>query len=380
MAGKRIRLLVDGHLFDGIFQGTRTFIKGLYSELAASDRLEIHVAANDTANLRREFASARGPLRFIELNSSSRLHRLIYRFPELSRRYRYDYAHFQYVAPPIKACKTIVTMHDVLFMEFADDFPWAYRQRKYAFKHSVRNADIVTTCSDYSRQAIIRFFGIDDRKVNVVRPALQNRFLTKPSEMVVRRAKENVGRMYGLGRYILYVSRIEPRKNHDCLLQAYLDLELWKRGIQLVFVGRTAIRNRRLDRLLRSVGTGIAEHVVQIEDTPQDRLMDLLCAADLFVYPTRAEGFGFPPLEAAALGVETVLADATALSEFRFFGDRFFDPYDLESLKEKMSAAMERPETLKPMSKVKEAIDRNFSWRRSAEKLERLIMDDYAHR
>ena len=77
-----------------------------------------------------------------------------------------DYAHFQYVIPPIKKCKYIVTIHDVLFLDFPQYFPFLYRlKNNLLFKYSAKKSDIVLTVSQYSKERIEMHFNINDVKI-----------------------------------------------------------------------------------------------------------------------------------------------------------------------------------------------------------------------
>lgn len=360
-----------------MFQGSRTFLKGLYAKLSESDALELYLAAHDVGNLEREFADISGSMNFIPLQSPSKVKRLLVDFPTMINKHKFDYAHYQYIDAPIKLCKTIITIHDVLFLEFTEDFSWLYQQKKYLFQLAAMRADILTTDSEYSRRAIHQYLKAPMDDIHVVRPALESNFLTAPNQERVEHAREVIRNQLKLDKYILYVSRIEPRKNHDILLQAYLDLALWKQGYHLVFVGKTSIVNPKLDALYTTMGQDIAEFVHHHESVPHALLLELFRAAALFVYPTRAEGFGYPPLEASAMGIETLTSDATCLSEFEFFQSRFFHPDDLAGLKMKMSEILTGRFAGPSMADISQTIRDNFGWENTAAVLENLICSDF---
>jgi glycosyltransferase involved in cell wall biosynthesis len=375
---KKIKVLVDAHLFDGMFQGSRTFLKGLYAKLSESDALDIYLAAHDVENLEREFADISGSMKFLPLQSPSKVKRLLVDFPTMINQHKFDYAHYQYIDAPIKLCKTIITIHDVLFLEFTEDFSWLYQQKKYLFQLAASRADILTTDSEYSRRAIHHYLKAPMDDIHVVRPALENIFFVEPSREMVGTAKNAIRDSLKLDKYILYVSRIEPRKNHDLLLQAYLDLELWQQGYHLVFVGKTSIQSPKLDALYATMGADARSFVHHHESVSHALLIDLFRAADLFVYPTRAEGFGYPPLEAAAMGIETLTSDATCLSEFEFFQSRFFNPDDLDGLKTKMSDILAGRFSGPTMTDISKIIRDNYGWANTASVMESLICDNFA--
>src|SRR5688500_8753178 len=147
MGTDTLRIFVDAHVFDGGYQGTRTFIKELYAELCRKGDVELYLAARDVDNLRQHFPPARN-IKLLRYRSRHALTRLLIEIPLLIRTHRIDYAHFQYIAPPVKNCRFIVTTHDVLFEEYPKEFPLLYRIiRKGLYAFSACRADLLTTVS-----------------------------------------------------------------------------------------------------------------------------------------------------------------------------------------------------------------------------------------
>jgi glycosyltransferase involved in cell wall biosynthesis len=370
---KKIKILVDGHVFDGMFQGTRTYIKGLYCALADSEHLDIYMVAKDVENLKREFFGC-DHMNFIEYKSSSSIHRLLFEIPKLVKEYDIDYAHYQYMDAPIKNCKTIVTIHDVLFLDFPDDFSWLYRQKKYLFKSAAKRANLLLTVSNYSKKRIAHHFDILEETIIVQKEAIDGSYFHPHGKS---RSIEYIAKKFGVHQPILYISRIEPRKNHSLLLQAFMELRLHEKGYQLVFIGKQSIEDRELDLMRSCLSSQEKENLHHFERVDQNDLLHFLRAAEMFVYPTRAEGFGFPPLEAAAMQVQTLLSNATSLEEFTFFGERFFSPDDLGSLKQKMSQLLLNPDSFKSMKEIADTIKKNYDWNVSAKQLEQEIIQDH---
>ena len=98
---KKIRLLIDAHVFDGEFQGSRTFIENIYKRLIEfySAGIEFYFAAYNTGTLKSVFGEAEN-IFFIQLKSTNKYSRLLLEFPSIIKSHNIDYAHFQYVAPP----------------------------------------------------------------------------------------------------------------------------------------------------------------------------------------------------------------------------------------------------------------------------------------
>lgn len=156
-----IRLLIDCHVFDDKFQGTRTYIQGLYQEMVKHEDIRFFFAVQNIDGLAKVFGHAEN-IHYVKLESSGSIKRLSIEFPKIMSEYKIDYAHFQYISPLVKKCKEIVTIHDLLFMDYPRYFPFSYRiKNRLLFERSARKADILLTVSDFSKEEIIRHFRID---------------------------------------------------------------------------------------------------------------------------------------------------------------------------------------------------------------------------
>ena len=219
---RKIKLLVDTHVFDKGFQGTTSFIEGVYNELAKEEALEIYLAAHNIEKLKEHFIDGR--FHFIQLKTTNRYQRLLFEFPSIIKKHRIDYAHFQYIVPPVKSCRYIVTIHDMLFRDFPAEFPSAYRfQKNLLFKRAAREADILTTVSNYSARSLEQHYGIPKNKVILTPNAVPARFFEDHNKLNSQRV---ILSEYGIENFLLYVARIEPRKNHELLIRAFRDLNV----------------------------------------------------------------------------------------------------------------------------------------------------------
>ena len=125
-----LKLLVDAHTFDENHQGIRTFLKGIYGTDAvnSSNNLMIYLASHNIDNLKKEFKD-QSNFKFIKLKFRNKYIRLLYELPKIIAEHSFDYIHFNYYLPFFlnRKCKYIVTIHDVLFIDFPKYFPVKYR-------------------------------------------------------------------------------------------------------------------------------------------------------------------------------------------------------------------------------------------------------------
>ena len=145
-----IKLLIDAHVFDGKYQGTRTYIQGIYSAMITHKDIEFYFAAQNVSRLKSIFGIAEN-IHYIRLDATNSIWRLAWEYPRIIKKYKIDYAHFQYICPLIKCCKEIVTIHDLLFLDFPKYFPLSYRiKNRTLFMYSAKRADLLLTVSEYS--------------------------------------------------------------------------------------------------------------------------------------------------------------------------------------------------------------------------------------
>ncbi len=366
-----LKLFVDAHVFDGLPQGTRTFIKEIYLRLAGKPGIRVYLGAYDTDHLATIFPPNEDVV-LIKYKSRSGLRRLVVDIPSIVRKYGIDYAHFQYMSAPFKNCKQIVTTHDVIFNDFPEEFTWSYRVSKtILFALSALRSDILTTVSEFSKRSIRKFLHTGSRPIFVVPNGVSEKFF-QPFDRAscAQRIKEK----FGVDNYILYVSRIEPRKNHLLALRAWLDLALYKQGISLVFLGYESIPVPELDRCLSELPPEVKKFILVDSSVKDDDLLDMYRAARLFVYPSKAEGFGIPPLEAASLRIPVLCSNTSAMKDFSFFAENHFDPYDYEAFKKRLQEILITPPDDAYLQQIAKLIRQEYSWEGAAQKFYDLLL------
>ena len=320
---KKLKIFVDAHVFDGVHQGTVTFISNLYSSVIKEDNFIVYIASYNKERAINLLKS--NNFIHIKYKFSSKYLRLLFETPFILIKNKIDYAHFQYITPLFKPCNYIVTIHDLLFVDYPSLFPIKYRFKNYfLFYFSTLRADIVTTVSSYSKKSIIDHFKLLNKNIQVI-----------PNIIVINSLEEEIVDNLFESKFLLYVSRIEPRKNHILLLNAWLDLELYNQNIKLVFVGHKTINDITLFKKLANLNNNQKKHFIWIEYVNSKQLTWLYKNCLLFVFPSFAEGFGIPPLEASMYGAKVLVSNTTAMSDYYFF-KYMFDPNNYNDFKNKL--------------------------------------------
>ncbi len=355
-----MRLLVDCHCFDaGETQGLNTYIRCLYQSLISIGQdITFVFAAENVPNIKRLFGHKKN-VEYVRLGNHSRLYRLMVEYPRLITKHKIDVAHFQYIAPWVATCKTIVTVHDILFEDYPDFFPFSYRvSRHFLFKESAKRANMLLTVSDYSRRRISDVYKIPEKDIYITHNGVSNDFRKLDTKSCANYIKET----FGISNYILYVSRFEPRKKQVTLLQAYKNLRLDQMGMDLVFIGIKSIPDPLFDQVYEECSDEIKSHIHILNHVPYAELLKWYAGASLFVYPSEAEGFGIPPLEAGACGVPVICNNKTAMEDFTFFGKNLISTDNQALLDSRILTLLEDGKDEAHLSQVKDDIYRNYSW------------------
>lgn len=355
-----MRLLVDCHCFDeGENQGINTYIRELYKSLVPiAPDIRFVFAARDTDRLKDIFGTHRN-VEYLGLGNHSKYYRLAIEYPQLIRTNKIDAIHCQYTLPAIKNCKTIVTIHDILFEDYPSFFPLGYRISKHLlFKTSALRADLLLTVSDYSKKRISAKYNIKESDITVTHNGVSPDFFRLNRE----ECAEYVRNEYGISSYILYVSRFEPRKKQVSLLNAYKNLRLDKKGYELVFIGIKTISDPLFDGALQGCDDEMRRHIHIFENVPYQSLLKWYGGASLFVYPSEAEGFGIPPLEAAAAGVPVVCNNKTAMADFTFFGENLIPTDDVSMLESRMKTLLSEGRKSVSLADIGNEIASRYSW------------------
>jgi glycosyltransferase involved in cell wall biosynthesis len=360
---QKTKIFVDCHVFDGNFQGTTTYLKGLYSELLKDKTKQFYFGASNTVFLETIFGTHEN-LTYVSYKAQNKFYRLVFDIPGIIKKNKIDYAHFQYVVPPIKACKYIVTIHDVLFLDFPEYFPLTYRiKNKFLFKTSAKKSDVVLSVSEYSKQQIQKHFDIE--KVTITPNAIDSVYFEEYDKNEVQK---QVSKKFKATNYFLYVSRWEPRKNHDRLLKAFVENNYYKTH-SLVFVGDKAIENKVYNNYYASLSDEIKAAIFTFNKVDYQDLLLLVRGADLSIYPSIAEGFGIPPLESLAAKISTICSDTTAMADFDFFDDCLFNPLDITDLKNKIEIGLNNTQ----IDQKRKKMAYKFTWQFAAEQFQKAI-------
>lgn len=209
----------------------------------------------------------------------------------------------------------VVAVMDVNFLTQPGTYESASsRYLAWSYRRAVRDADALVTISEFSRSEICRLLEADPNDVTVVYPGLDEPASPMPSNSPLDRP------------YALWVGATEVSKNVGLLLDA------WSAGapsgLSLAIVGPPGRDHANLTERASRLGSRVV--IRGAVDEPE--LERWYRHAAVFLFPSRTEGFGFPPLEAMLRGVPVVAANAGSLPEVLGDAALFHDPDDHEAV------------------------------------------------
>lgn len=361
---RRPRLGVDFHTWDGIFQGSRSHILGLYREaIRLAPEIDFVFLLDGIDSLRDAHPEFRAPnVELVRMAHQRAPVRLGLQLPWLQWKHRIDLLHMQYRLPFVRTGACACTIHDLLFETHPQFFPRSFvLQSKLTFRHAARRAKLLFAVSQFSKGEIARLYGVpaDDIAItyNGVDP---QRFRPGPEGA-------DAVRELGLepGGYLLTVGRLEPRKNHETLIHAYA--ELGADAPPLVIVGQRDFSYEQINRAV--VKHGLQQRVRFLSSVGDQALPAVMRHALAFAYPAFAEGFGMPVAEAMASGVPVITSNTTSLPEVGGTAALYADPESSAQLAAALrqvlgDAALRERMRAQGLEQV-----RKFDWQQSAQVL-----------
>lgn len=247
----------------------------------------------------------------------------------------------------------VVTIHDVIFLRFPAYYKpvdrWIYTRK---FRSACRRADRIIAISEATKRDVMHFFGIPAQKIDVVYQGCDEQFKRPIDEAAIRGVREK----YDLPEhYILSVGSIEERKNLQLLVRA---LKLLPAPRHVVAVGKRTPYTQQVERFAAEQGLGDYLHI--LDRVPFGDLPALYRAAELFVYPSRYEGFGIPMIEAANCGVPSIGATGSCLEEAGGPGACYIGPDDPQALAQCIETILADPELRRRMAEQGRAYAARF--------------------
>ena len=288
--------------------------------------------------------------------------------PMQANKLKLDAVLFQTFAPRSRTFKSLVFVHDILFEQFPEFFTWKEKLYFTFVKKSCSSADKIITTTETVKKDLIKYKYAGGDKIDIAPLGVSKSFkpLSECNPAFLARVKNK----YQLpDNYLLFTGRLNIRKNIEAILKI---LPLIEEKIYLVIAGEKSWKQSNLSQFLKNKKNH--SRVLFIGKVTDDDLAAIYSMANIFCFPSFAEGFGLPPLEAMASGIPAVVSNATAIPEVCGEAAVYIDPNNPEDIAEKINRLLTN--NLFYEKKVKEGLVRSeqFTWKRTAESIMKSIL------
>lgn len=245
-----------------------------------------------------------------------------------------------------------LTVYDMIHERCSDSFS-ATDPTAQLKAIAVRRADHIFCISESTRRDLLEIHNLPESRVSV----------TYLGYDAMPRTALTAADLVGEAPYLLHVGGRHGYKNFEGLLRAFSASAWLKNNLRLVCFGSSGFSSDER-RLIATLGITQSQ-VIQLGGG-DDRLAALYRNATAFVYPSKYEGFGIPPLEAMSLDCPVICSRASSIPEVVGEAGEYFDPHDVESIRASLERVLQssaRRQELIALGRVRREL---FSWSRCA--------------
>jgi glycosyltransferase involved in cell wall biosynthesis len=284
---------------------------------------------------------------------------------------------------PSDIVPTVVTIHDVIplatgkfssqgaVMNFAKGLFYKLMWQR------VRDAKLVLTSSNFSKQDLIKYGKLKAERIKVVYLGIAEYFKRENISKQQKEIDAVLGK-YGLldaksdtSPYMIYDSGLEQNKNISALLEIFSKLASRSQDLKLVMIGGDfvwengsyrAVNERSREVLERAARLGVAERIVPTGKVSEQELVILLSEAKQYINMSGYEGFGFGPLQAMAAGVPVIVSNKGSFPEIVGQAAIVVDPNESTKAASQIIEALSNEQTIKELISQGYTHAAKFNW------------------
>jgi len=285
-------------------------------------------------------------------------------YPFFLNKYNLELMHFgHFNVPLLYRRKIVVTIHDLILFHYPtvknttlNKFHYLikYLAYRFAIKSAARRAVKVIAISKFTRKDLIKTLKVPKNKIKVIYQGCN--FLSQNSS----KKPETILKKYAIVKpYLLYVGNAYPHKNLERLTRVFARFNQVKPQTKLVLAGG---RDYFYQQLEQTVKKEKFKNIIFPGFIASDDLVTIYQEAEMVVFPSLYEGFGFPPLEAIAQGRKVACSDRTSMPEILGGSVNYFDPENEDEMTKCLKETFEKENKQKKHGKIAS----KFSWEKTA--------------
>jgi len=266
--------------------------------------------------------------------------------------------------PLIQPCSLVVTLHDTLLMDSAEDeTPNFLFYTRHILPIGLKRCKKIITVSENSKKDIMRKFRVPDEKIEVIYHGIDPFFRRIDYTLTANEIKTRLGIR---GKFFFTIGSLGPRKNTQRVIETFSLLKKEKNIEHQLIIGGLKDGAESIFRK-QIEAKGLDKDIILISYISNTDLLFLYNNADIFYYISLYEGFGFPALEAMACGCPLIASNISSLPELVADSRILVDPIDINDIFDKswliLSNRIFKEQIVeKGLRRVKQ-----FTWRSTAE-------------
>lgn len=275
-----------------------------------------------------------------------------------------------HIVPPIHPKRTVVTVHGLEYERTPEAFSnFEITRMRRGIKNSCKWAKYIICVSNNTKKDLMELYKIPMKKIRVVYEGINPPMIIPNS--VTAKILESFDLMQG--KYLIFIGRIETRKNIINILQAYEMLrEHFHITEKLVLVGKEGHGWEEIEEKINN--HYYKKDILVTGFVTDEEKWALIKSAAVFVFPTLYEGFGLPVLEAQQFGVPVVTSNSSSLVEIARDSAVLVDPQKPSDIAKSINDLLSDKELME--SVIQKGIDnlKRFNWKRAGELTVKVIL------
>ncbi|OGN13809.1 MAG: hypothetical protein A3J47_01555 [Candidatus Yanofskybacteria bacterium RIFCSPHIGHO2_02_FULL_43_22] len=268
------------------------------------------------------------------------------------------------------SCKRVTTFHDLSYVHFPEHLTLRkkfWHNFQMIPRWQAKFSDKIIAVSESTKEDLINFYKIDPARIEVIYSGVELRLNLNHERFNLKEFKRAKNLPH---RFILFLGKLEPRKNIISIIKAFNSLKLNSKynDVGLVIAGAKGWLYEDIFRLRLNLNMkfNLNDRIIftgQIHDEERNLYYR---AAEIFVYPSFFEGFGFPPLEAMSCGTPVITSRNSSLPEVVDASAITVDPYDVNELELWITKLLDDKKLSELMTKrgIEQSV--KFEWHKTA--------------
>jgi glycosyltransferase involved in cell wall biosynthesis len=312
-------------------------------------------------------------IRYVYMWAGNNLLSNLFILPFYAKKERIDVLFSNNFSPIYGRFLRVTWILDVIFKSHPEYFTLKERMYFSFIRPLALAADHLCTISNSEKLRMLKYgFSSTAENIDVIYLGIENKF--KPKENHDATYLDMVIKKYGLPeRFLLYVGRLNQRKNLDSLLRAYAYLENSPELIPLVLAGSPDWKMFDINKYLEEMN--IQQKVILTGFVDDDHLPALYALATVFCYVSFEEGFGLPPLESMASGIPVIASNTSSLPEICGDAAIYIDPHDVHAIARSIKEYLMNRNLCKEMRERGLLQASKFKWEYSALKISEVAIN-----